>query len=37
MAILNPGSARDSHVLSVRSRPCALSESKLTATITPLL
>ncbi|RKF70947.1 hypothetical protein CKQ54_09750 [Rahnella variigena] len=35
-AILNPGSARDSHVLIVRSCPCALAESKLPATITPL-
>ncbi|AVG34876.1 DNA metabolism protein [Enterobacter asburiae] len=32
---MNPGSARNPHVLRVRSGFCALSESKLAATITP--
>ncbi|PHZ29287.1 L-asparaginase [Yersinia bercovieri] len=34
-AILNLGSARNPHVLCVRSGFCALSASKLAATITP--
>ncbi|ARA74730.1 hypothetical protein B5S52_02020 [Pectobacterium brasiliense] len=35
LAILNLGSARNPHVLRVRSGFCALSESKLSAPITP--
>ncbi|ASG45650.1 L-asparaginase [Citrobacter freundii] len=34
-AILAPVSARNPHVLRVRSGFCALPETKLTATITP--
>ncbi|OVZ93498.1 L-asparaginase [Yersinia frederiksenii] len=36
MAILNLSSAQNPHVLSVRCGFCALSASKLTATITPI-
>lgn len=36
LATLNAGSARNPHVLYVRSGYCALSVSKLTATITPI-
>ncbi|HCN97509.1 MAG TPA: L-asparaginase [Leclercia sp.] len=32
---MNPGSARNPHVLSVRSGFCALSVSRLASTITP--
>ncbi|EBM2192831.1 DNA metabolism protein [Salmonella enterica] len=34
-AILGPGSARNPHVLCVRSGFCALSGPKLASTITP--
>ncbi|ATX94274.1 L-asparaginase [Citrobacter portucalensis] len=34
-AILNAGSARNPHVLHVRSGSCALAESKLPSPITP--
>ncbi|PKQ50679.1 DNA metabolism protein [Citrobacter portucalensis] len=35
LAILTAGSARNPHVLCVRSGCCALSAAKLTAPITP--
>ncbi|POZ17590.1 L-asparaginase [Lelliottia aquatilis] len=35
-AILNPGSARNPHVLYVRSGSCALAVSKLSSPITPV-
>ncbi|NCF04825.1 hypothetical protein DK872_05880 [Kosakonia sp. MH5] len=37
LAILHLGSARNPHVLCVRSGCCALSASKLAASITPFL
>ncbi|OVZ96782.1 L-asparaginase [Yersinia frederiksenii] len=37
MVILNLSSAQNPHVLDVRSGFCALSASKLTATIAPII